>query len=276
MTRAQLVNNTRFPEANVRAVEEAMDKAGYLNPYLRVAVLSTIAKESSFKPKSEYSYKNTSNSRIRQLFGKYLKAYNETQLTKLKNNDVAFYGKIYGGRMGNNKASDGYNYRGRGFNQLTGKSSYAKYGKMAGHDIVKNPDLLNRVDVASDILIAYMNNRLKNIPKNDSRFPVTELNSFTDQDTATRTVVNANHGWTRDVRKSHPETLEKAKNYQSIFQYPKELFTKFHSGGIDELKKSVGGGGLGGYLQRNWMPLTIIGVSLAVGGFFLIRHLRNK
>lgn len=274
MTRAQLINNTKFPEANVRSVEDAMDKAGFLNPYLRVAVLSTIAKESSFVPKSEYSYKNTSNSRLRDLFGKYLTAYNDSQLTQLKNNDVAFYDKIYGGRMGNDKAGDGYKYRGRGFNQLTGKSSYEKYGKLTGHDIVNNPDLLNKVNVASDILIAYMNNRLQNIPKNDARFPITELNSFVDQDTATRTVVNANHGWTRDVRQSHPETLEKARGYESVFRYPSEFYDKFHKEGIGGLKRSAGGSS--GFIQRNWFPLTIIGLSVAIGSFFLIRHYRNK
>lgn len=265
MAEAKLVNNTKFPVENVRAVEKAMDKAGFMNPYLRVGILSTIAKESSFKPKNEYSYKNTSNSRLRSIFGRRLSGINEEQLTTLKNNDVAFYEKIYGGRYGNEDYGDGFKYRGRGFNQLTFRGSYEKYAKLTGHPIDKNPDLLNNVNVASDVLIAFFKSRLKGIPK-EARFPVRDINKFTDQDTATYTVVSANAGWGKDVRTSHPETLQRAKQNESIFQYAPEYFKNFSSGRL--------GGSDGsdeGLIRRNWIPLTLIALGLGVSGFFLIR-----
>ena len=271
MMRAELVNNPKFPERNVRALEKAMDKAGWVNPYLRVAVLSTVAKESGFKPKNEYSYRNTSNSRIRSLFGKRLADYSDSQLTKLKQNDVAFYDAIYGGRYGNKDAGDGFKYRGRGFNQLTFRDSYEKYAKLTGHKIDKNPDLLNDIDVASDVLIAFLGNRLSSIP-NESRFPVKNPNEFKDMDTAIYTVVSANAGWGKDVRQSHPETLTKAQNYSSVFQYPKELYEKFKKYGVKGIASSFGYDPFS-FAKRNWIPITILFVGLGIGGFFLIKRI---
>ncbi len=50
----------------------------------------------------------------------------------------------YGGRMGNAPApaEDGYNYRGRGFIQTTGKDGYAALAKLVGLDLVTSPELV--------------------------------------------------------------------------------------------------------------------------------------
>ena len=61
---------------------------------------------------------------------------------------------VYGGRMGNS-ADEGYKYRGRGLIQLTGKDNYAKFGKLIGVDLVKNPDLANDPEVAKKLVVAY-------------------------------------------------------------------------------------------------------------------------
>ena len=51
----------------------------------------------------------------------------------------------YGGRMGNAPApsEDGFNYRGRGFIQTTGKNAYAELAKSTGLDLVNSPNLVN-------------------------------------------------------------------------------------------------------------------------------------
>lgn len=51
--------------------------------------------------------------------------------------------KVYNGRMGNRPGTDdGFNFRGRGGSQTTGRDAYEKLGHAAGVDLVSNPDLL--------------------------------------------------------------------------------------------------------------------------------------
>ena len=70
-------------------------------------------------------------------------------------------GSNYEGRsdLGNTQRGDGKRYKGRGYIQLTGRSNYAKYGKMVGHDLVGNPDLAKDPNVAADVALAYWRDR---------------------------------------------------------------------------------------------------------------------
>lgn len=51
----------------------------------------------------------------------------------------------YGGRMGNAPApsEDGYNYRGRGYIQTTGRNGYKDLAALTGLDLVASPELVN-------------------------------------------------------------------------------------------------------------------------------------
>ena len=69
------------------------------------------------------------------------------------NNERAFGNKVYNGRMGNRVGTDdGFNFRGRGCLQLTGRNSYDALGKSLGLDLVNHPDLVN--DPQNVLLIA--------------------------------------------------------------------------------------------------------------------------
>jgi putative chitinase len=58
-------------------------------------------------------------------------------------NPQALANKTYNGRMGNAAGSnDGWNFRGRGGSQTTGREGYERVKKQTGFDVVNNPDIL--------------------------------------------------------------------------------------------------------------------------------------
>jgi putative chitinase len=59
-------------------------------------------------------------------------------------NPRALANKVYNGRMGNAAGSDdGWNFRGRGASQTTGREGYARLAQATGLDLVNHPDLVN-------------------------------------------------------------------------------------------------------------------------------------
>jgi putative chitinase len=132
---------------NIAYIIKSAIEAGISNKYTIAAILSIISKESEFKPKSEnlsYSVK-----RIKEVFPSL-----GNKADNLGKNPEALGNAIYGGRFGN-EPNEGYEYRGRGYNQLTGKDNYEYFGKKIGVDIVSNPDLVNNPEVAAKIAIAF-------------------------------------------------------------------------------------------------------------------------
>ena len=158
-------------EQNIEYLLSEMQKKGITDPYTQIGILSVISKECNFKPKSEVDYSKTSNSRIKSIFGKRLSGYSDEKLTKLKSNPKNFFNKVYANIIGNGdfESGDGYKYRGRGFNQLTGRGNYQKYGSLAGVDIVSNPDMLNREDVAAKVALQFLTKGKTDFPKFDSK-----------------------------------------------------------------------------------------------------------
>ncbi len=74
---------------------------------------------------------------------------------------------MYGGRMGNDDAGDGYLYRGRGFIMLTGEDNYRARGNATGLDLVNNPDLATDRDNASRIAVSYWQDRVPQADRDD-------------------------------------------------------------------------------------------------------------
>ena len=129
---------------NALYLKQAATEQGITNPHVQTAIIGVVYKESGLKPKSEISYANTSNIQIRKTFSNVRKMA-DTELNTLKKDPVAFFNKVYdstipGGPQLGNGPTDGYKYRGRGGNQLTGKANYAAYAKLTGIDILNNPD----------------------------------------------------------------------------------------------------------------------------------------
>jgi putative chitinase len=64
--------------------------------------------------------------------------------------------EVYGGRMGNAPApaDDGWNFRGRGLSQVTGREGYGKLADKTGLDLVNHPELLSDPDHALECGVA--------------------------------------------------------------------------------------------------------------------------
>ncbi|MCB8880389.1 peptidoglycan-binding protein [Acidisoma cellulosilytica] len=62
---------------------------------------------------------------------------------------------VYDGRLGNQPGSDdGWNFRGRGGSQVTGRASYQKLGAKTGIDLVNHPEQVNSAEHFLDCAVA--------------------------------------------------------------------------------------------------------------------------
>jgi putative chitinase len=73
--------------------------------------------------------------------------------------------KVYASRMGNGDeaSGDGFNYRGRGYIQLTGKSNYKAFSDFISEDCVTNPDLIATKYPLASAAFFFNNNNLWSI-----------------------------------------------------------------------------------------------------------------
>jgi predicted chitinase len=200
---------------NINLLVNEITAQGVTNKYAIVGILSTIGKESGFIPKNETSYRNTDNARIRKIFGSRVKGLSDAELTALKNNDLKFWDRVYGSddptgrsqKYGNTQPGDGMKYLGRGFNGITFKSGYAKYGKIVGVDLVSNPEKLNDPKIASKAAVSFLLNGIKE--------QGIDPNSFTNKRDAIRAFVQVNAGLGTNI--SGSETLANAEKISASF-----------------------------------------------------------
>ncbi|MBV8348171.1 MAG: hypothetical protein JOZ49_11745 [Mycolicibacterium sp.] len=126
------------------SIDKAMHDANIITPDQQAAFLAQIAEESG------------GLGMVTELpWGLPRSQWNDGQAVR------DYFNNKYANINGNGDVSsgDGYNYRGRGILQITGKSNYAAVSeKLYGDDrLVKNPDLLSQPDVAGVAAAAYWN-----------------------------------------------------------------------------------------------------------------------
>lgn len=144
-----------------------MNLQGIRDNVVRAGIAAVVGGETGFKPRTEDSYANTSVSRIRAVFGNRVNHLTDSQLEAMKKDDRAFFNQIYGGswgsdNLGNTQPGDGFLFRGRGPNQLTGRSNYVRYARLSKHpELVTDPDLVNDPEVGAAVAVAYFVDRYK-------------------------------------------------------------------------------------------------------------------
>jgi predicted chitinase len=201
-------NYTGEKASNINLLINEMISQGITNKYAVVGMLSTIGKESGFVPRNEVPYNSTDNKRIRKIFGSRVSKLSDDELTALKGNTIKFWDRVYGSddptgrsqQYGNSNPGDGAKYLGRGFNGITFKGNYKKYGDIVGMDLVANPESLNDPKVAAKAAVSFLLNGLKT--------KGVDPNSFTNKKDATHAFVQVNAGLGSNIEGS--ETLANA------------------------------------------------------------------
>lgn len=156
------VTSTPSASGGEAIMEEALMKEG-LPPNAIAAIMAQTSHESMhFKRLNENL--NYSASSLQKVFKKYFPNERIARMYARKPEMIA--NRVYGGRMGNGpeQSGDGWRYRGRGFIQLTGKNNYKAAGSALGIDLVNNPDLAQKPDVAAKIAIWYFKKNQRRIP----------------------------------------------------------------------------------------------------------------
>lgn len=120
--------------------------------------LATCAVESKFTKLVENM--NYSAKRLSEVWPKRFKGEDgkpNNLALKIANNPEAIANVVYANRMGNGPAEtgDGWRFRGRGYIHLTGKDNYKRYGEYLGLDLVNNPELAEKEDIAAEIAAEF-------------------------------------------------------------------------------------------------------------------------
>lgn len=187
--------NIVIPEKNAALVVSALKDYGIVNPYMQAAILAILWKESRIQPVRE-NMKYTSADRLRFVFQTAFKGKDDAFVNQYVNNPEGLANYVYGGKYGNTAPGDGYKYRGGGYNGITFKSGYQRYGDMTGYDLVNNPDLLRDPAISADAIAAYYADTLKQINK---YMGIPNANDVTDIATAVRAAMRATAGWGNSV-----------------------------------------------------------------------------
>ena len=211
-----------------------MDEYGITNPYLKAAMMGIVLNEGGFSGKSENMYyvndwrlaqvfsifsnkRDSRGRRIRAGLEPGTKAEKKADAIKHTRKDLAsqyiknpeklanfIYNMDNRPGLGNDQPGDGWKYRGRGNNGITGKAAYARLGKQLGVDLVNNPDLLSSdPDLQAKATVQFFHNQLaktlpaivKSNPRRYKRYAkYVDYNSVDNIEDATYLLTSANGG----------------------------------------------------------------------------------
>lgn len=149
ITKEQLAAMLTTPDAATRAVIWTSP----LNDCMRACSITTVPRQSAFLAQvmlesSEFRQLQESLSyspqRLRQVWPQ--RFHTDELAAEYGHNPEKLANNVYANRMGNGDeaSGDGWNYRGRGLIQLTGRENYANFSKAMNSAALHNPDLLQQ------------------------------------------------------------------------------------------------------------------------------------
>ncbi|EKS3671609.1 glycoside hydrolase family 19 protein [Salmonella enterica] len=128
-------------------IDAAMSEFGITAPLDQAMFIAQTGHESAGFTVLKESF-NYSVEALKKTFGKRLTPYQCEMLGRVDGKQVAHQPQIanlvYGSRMGNKDAGDGWKYRGRGLIQITGLHNYRICGAALKLDLVTSPELLEQ------------------------------------------------------------------------------------------------------------------------------------
>jgi putative chitinase len=130
------------PDSVIAQLDATIQQYPAINSEYRVAHLMGQAKEESEGYTHTHENLHYSGDALWSIFHTHFTDRNEAESYGRQPERIA--NRIYANRIGNGDESsgDGWNYRGRGYLQITGKDNYQAMGDAIGVDLVSNPDLV--------------------------------------------------------------------------------------------------------------------------------------
>ena len=137
-------------------LEAGRVKAGLITPLRVCHFMAQVAHESGGFTRLVENL-NYSADRLTQVWPSRFPTHFKAQ--PYANNPRALGDYVYGGRLGNTLPGDGYNYRGRGLIQLTGRANYRAAATATGLDLEGSPDLVADPDHAATVALWFWSSR---------------------------------------------------------------------------------------------------------------------
>ena len=184
---------------------DTMKNYGFSNEVI-AGVLGNIKVECNFELKAE-NMNYTTVAALRNTFPSKFKNMSLAEIETYTKNPTKLGDYVY-------KEIGGFRFRGRSYFQLTGLSNYKAYSNLLKLDLVNNPDLALREDIACLIVVEYIKNvAFKKYPSLNG---VRDINTVAD--IITKSVKKKKKNYNVGFLKEH---LEKKRNY--AIKYFKEL-----------------------------------------------------
>lgn len=170
--------NSSSSQEGINALKDACKQLGITSPIAVASVLGIAGGESRWKiVKENFNYQAA---RLLQVFPSVFKGDLELAQKYAGNPNNSLPEFLYGPNtlkgkgLGNTQPGDGAKFIGRGYIQLTGRSNYARYGKLLADkglltspdELVNNPNLLEDKKIAALASVIYFIDRVK-VPQTD-------------------------------------------------------------------------------------------------------------